>query len=203
MKNNDITIKDVAKKANTSISTVSRVLNGLNRVSNKTRKRILKVIDEMEYVPNGVAISMVKKQANMIVIMRDYGIPAIDKYLKSGDWFENNGYNSFCELINLGDPPSAIFATNSCICTGTIKAFHNLNIRIGGEFSLVGFDDNDLAQFVTPKVTVISRPTIEMGRIGATVIIERITGKVIIELPRKITLSTELIVRESVRKIDI
>ena len=50
-----ITIYDVAKKANVSISTVSRVFNNSPLVSSKTRKKVQKVIDEMGFVPSSIA----------------------------------------------------------------------------------------------------------------------------------------------------
>lgn len=53
--NMNITIYDIAKQCNVSIATVSRVLNGSNRVSEKTRKRILSVMQEMGYKPNPFA----------------------------------------------------------------------------------------------------------------------------------------------------
>ena len=46
-----ITIKDVAKAAQVSVATVSRVLNHDKNVSPKTRERVTKVIEEMEYTP--------------------------------------------------------------------------------------------------------------------------------------------------------
>lgn len=51
----NITIYDIAQKCNVSIATVSRVLNGSSRVSEKTKKRILEVMKEMGYQPNPFA----------------------------------------------------------------------------------------------------------------------------------------------------
>ena len=51
----NVTIKEVAKKANVSITTVSRVFNGNDGVSPKTRKRVLKVIEELGYSPSAMA----------------------------------------------------------------------------------------------------------------------------------------------------
>ncbi|MBR5421603.1 MAG: LacI family DNA-binding transcriptional regulator [Lachnospiraceae bacterium] len=45
-------IYDIAKMANVSIATVSRVVNGSDKVSEKTREKVLKVIDEVGYTPN-------------------------------------------------------------------------------------------------------------------------------------------------------
>lgn len=62
-----ITIKDIAKKANVSITTVSRVLNNKTEgIGEETRKRILDIIEEMDYRPNTIARSMITKQTNTI-----------------------------------------------------------------------------------------------------------------------------------------
>ncbi|AFS77997.1 HTH-type transcriptional regulator [Gottschalkia acidurici 9a] len=68
------TIKDVAKKAGVSISTVSRVINDSKPVSSEIRKRVLEVIEELEYKPNEVARSLVTKKSYLIgVIVTDLG----------------------------------------------------------------------------------------------------------------------------------
>lgn len=65
-------IKDLAKAAGVSITTVSRALNGYSDVSEKTRSRIKKLADEMSYRPNAQAQSLVLKKTNTIgVIMSD------------------------------------------------------------------------------------------------------------------------------------
>lgn len=45
-------IYDISKLAGVSIATVSRVLNGNEKVSEKTKKRVLKVIEQQGYTPN-------------------------------------------------------------------------------------------------------------------------------------------------------
>jgi len=54
----DITIKDVAKLANVSIATVSRVVNDNYNVSGKLKDRVLSAIEELKYVPNSIARSL-------------------------------------------------------------------------------------------------------------------------------------------------
>ncbi|MBM7553379.1 LacI family DNA-binding transcriptional regulator [Thalassobacillus pellis] len=55
-------IQDIAKKAGVSISTVSRTLNNYPDVGQKTREKILKIAEEMNYFPNAVARSLVQKK---------------------------------------------------------------------------------------------------------------------------------------------
>jgi DNA-binding LacI/PurR family transcriptional regulator len=60
------TIKQIAKKANVSIATVSRALNNDLKVTPETRERILKISNELNYKPNLFARSFVKKTSNII-----------------------------------------------------------------------------------------------------------------------------------------
>lgn len=61
-----VTIKDVAKKANVSIATVSRVLNNSNRVEEDTKKRVQKAVRELRYLPNNLGRSLSIKRTEAI-----------------------------------------------------------------------------------------------------------------------------------------
>lgn len=68
------TIKDVAKKAGVSISTVSRVINNSKPVSTEIRQKVLEVIEELGYKPNEIARTLVTKKSFLIgVIVTDLG----------------------------------------------------------------------------------------------------------------------------------
>jgi transcriptional regulator, LacI family len=60
-------LSDIARLTNVSISTVSKVLNGKGRVSEKKRKEILKVARELGYTPNYHARSMARKSKILTV----------------------------------------------------------------------------------------------------------------------------------------
>lgn len=61
-----VTLKDVAKVAGVSYATVSRALSGSPEIGEETRKKILKLCEEMGYTPNSVARSMVMRRTNII-----------------------------------------------------------------------------------------------------------------------------------------
>ena len=64
-----ITIKDVAKKANVSIATVSRVLNNKTGYSEKTKLKVKKAIEELSYESNAIARSLKNKKTNTIGVL--------------------------------------------------------------------------------------------------------------------------------------
>lgn len=66
---NDVTIKDVAKLAGVSISTVSRVINDSKPVTDEIKQRVLDVIKETGYVPNPLARSLVTKKSKLIGVI--------------------------------------------------------------------------------------------------------------------------------------
>mgnify|MGYP005779968505 CR=1 FL=1 len=64
-----VTIKDVSDRAGVAISTVSRVLNDLDRVSDETREKVKKAAEELGYVKNSIAASMKTGKSRMIVVI--------------------------------------------------------------------------------------------------------------------------------------
>ena len=92
-----ITIKDIAKKTNFSVKTVSRVLNSDPMVRDNTREQILKTIKEYGYRPNIIARSLRQQKTNMIgFIIPDVLNASFPTLFKgASDVFEKNGYYSF------------------------------------------------------------------------------------------------------------
>lgn len=66
---NGKTIEDVAKIVGCSVGTVSRAINNRKGVSEKTRQRILRTMEEIGYQPNAIAQSLVQQQTHLIAII--------------------------------------------------------------------------------------------------------------------------------------
>ncbi|HEX2913253.1 MAG TPA: LacI family DNA-binding transcriptional regulator [Chloroflexia bacterium] len=67
------TIFDIAKKAGVSITTVSRALNGFSDVNENTRRKVLKIAEELNYYPNAAARSLQGKKTNTIAFAPNLG----------------------------------------------------------------------------------------------------------------------------------
>jgi len=91
------TIRDVAKKSNVSLMTVSRVVNKKGNVSKATAAKVLKAIRELNYKPNITARSLAAKKSDFIaIIVPDISNPFFSEMMKGAeDFARENGYNIF------------------------------------------------------------------------------------------------------------
>lgn len=80
----DLTSWDVAERAGVSQATVSRVLNGSPRVAEKTRRRVLAVIAELDYRPNAVARGLVTSRTQMVgLVVSDMTNPFYPQFIEA------------------------------------------------------------------------------------------------------------------------
>ncbi|MGI9860616.1 LacI family DNA-binding transcriptional regulator [Moorella naiadis] len=90
--------------------------------------------------------------------------------------------------------PQAIFATNNIMVLGALRALTHLGLEVPRDIALVGFDDFETADTCRPRLTVVSQPAYAMGREAAMMLFRQMEGTAAVQ---EITLSTELIIRES------
>ena len=89
------TIQDVAKKANVSIATVSRILNGQMGYTKETKERVLEAIKELDYRRNSVARGLVTKKSNIIGVLLPDVSTIFSAEILHGieDWAHSKGYS--------------------------------------------------------------------------------------------------------------
>lgn len=98
-------LKDVAKKLNISVSTVSRVVNNKSYVKPEMREMVLKALDELNYSPNQIARSLKNKSTNTIgIIVPDISEDFFAYVIKGADEvLSKNGYTII--LSDTGENP--------------------------------------------------------------------------------------------------
>jgi LacI family transcriptional regulator/LacI family repressor for deo operon, udp, cdd, tsx, nupC, and nupG len=72
---------------------------------------------------------------------------------------------------------TAIFCYNDSIAVGALLACRALGIAVPGQLSIVGFDDIDLAQFVTPPLTTIHQPRLRLGQLAMAMLLELLASR--------------------------
>ena len=98
-------------------------------------------------------------------------------------------------LLDLREPPTAIFAFNDNLAIGVIQAARARGLRVPEDVSVVGFDDVEHATIVSPALTTVRQPLAEMGRTAVS-LLTRLLARQRVETLR-IELGTRLVVRES------
>jgi len=113
----------------------------------------------------------------------------------ASDFERAAGASAAAVLLSLPEPPTAIFAFNDAIAVGTMRAAHELGVRVPEELSVIGFDDIAYATMVGPMLTTVRQPLGELGRTAVNLLLrllERPSSE-----PRQIELSTRLVVRDT------
>jgi DNA-binding LacI/PurR family transcriptional regulator len=80
------------------------------------------------------------------------------------------GQTSLPRLLDAG--VTAIFCYNDMIATGVLIACRERGIAVPQELSVIGFDDIKMASYVTPPLTTIQQPKMEMGRLATQVLLD-------------------------------
>ena len=104
-------------------------------------------------------------------------------------------YHAARSLLTLPNPPTALFTSDDCVAMEALEAAHDLGIAVPERLSIIGFDDHPETKRVTPALTTIRQPLVEMGKTAATMLISLVEGKEV--LVRTHLFEPELIVRGS------
>jgi len=127
--------------------------------------------------------------------LKDHNIPYDPSLLLQTQYTLLSGRDGIRKLLSLKKPPTAVFCSNDFIALGAMEGARELGFKLPEDLSIVGFDDIQIATFVTPTLTTISQPAYNMGSLGAEILLDHI-GKRLYKPVHKI-LETRLVVRES------
>lgn len=116
----------------------------------------------------------------------------------AGNWSSASGEAAFQELLSLAPDLDAVFAGNDQMALGLLHAAHKRRIAIPDEIAVVGFDGLAEAAQFTPALTTVLQPLRELGQLAVRELLATIdSGDGHNQPGRGVTLSTQLVVRES------
>src|SRR2546421_3628822 len=111
------------------------------------------------------------------------------------DFEIGGGVEAAGHLLDLTEPPTAIFAFNDNLAIGTIQAARARGVRVPEDLSVVGFDDIEHATLLTPTHTTVRQPPAEMGRTAVSLLVRLLERHSFETL--HVELATRLVVRDS------
>ena len=121
----------------------------------------------------------------------------IEYFIKKYDidtYNQMNNYDYIKAALNEIEGVDGIFASSDLIAAQVIQVCNEIKIRIPEDIKLVGFDDVDISQLTTPRITTVHQPIKEMARLSIELIDAKYNN---IEVNEKNILSIKLIIRES------
>jgi LacI family transcriptional regulator len=122
-------------------------------------------------------------------------------YMKSGTFTKEFGQQAAGELLDLPQPPTAIFAGSNRIALGVLSCIRERKIRIPEDLSLVVFDDADWLAAWNPPITAVDIAVSEMANLAVDTLHRRINNQMPTSKPITYHLSTSLIIRESCKSL--
>ena len=129
----------------------------------------------------------------------DLTIP--EEYIGSCDYHEPvSCHEATKRLLSLPEPPTCILFPDDYACIGGISAIQEAGLRIPDDISVVGYDGNHLARAVSPRLTTWAQNTDELGRMAASMLIERIEHPRTTP-PEHVVIRGSLLEGESVRRV--
>jgi LacI family transcriptional regulator len=93
------------------------------------------------------------------------GLAVDERLVRVGDWWQESGYAHAADLLDLPDPPTALFCANDWMAMGAYDLLRERGLRIPADVAVVGFDNREeIAAHLRPALTTVALPYREMGR---------------------------------------
>ena len=99
--------------------------------------------------------------------MERLGLELRDEYVVEGDFYDESGYRGTRQLLQLDEPPTALFAASDLMAAGALRAATELGVTVPGGLAVVGFDDIGLASLIQPQLTTVRQDMQALGKAAA------------------------------------
>lgn len=128
--------------------------------------------------------------------LRRAGLPDDESLVRFGDFQPGGGQRAAAQLLDLPDPPTAVFAGSDMQASGVYQEARARGLRVPDDLSVVGFDDLSICRYLSPPLTTVRQPLAEMAAEAVRLALEpHQPGDG--SRPVRVELATSLTVRES------
>lgn len=125
-----------------------------------------------------------------------HGLPVDEGLIWMRSYEDEHAYAATRALLALPDPPTAIYSCSGRLARGILHTLQEEGVRIPQEMSFLTFDDYDWMTLVSPPLTAIAQPAVEMGRQAMRTLLRLIQGEAPSE-DREVILKTTFMERAS------
>jgi LacI family transcriptional regulator len=126
------------------------------------------------------------------------GVDHVERYVVESNFQEEGGARAAARLLDRAPEITAIFFGNDQMAAGGMRTLREAGLDVPNDISVVGFDDVFLAQYLTPSLTTVRQPLVDMGRAAAHLLLARLEndGREVVH-----RFDPELIERQSVARV--
>jgi len=132
--------------------------------------------------------------------LSEAGIELASSRIAYGRGRYQDGRAAAAELLGRGVQMTAVFVFDDLMAMGVIKELQARGLSVPGDVSVVGFDNIVYSEATTPAITTVAQPIARIGHECVRLLLERIEQPEV--EPRQVLLPTELVERESCRRLD-
>lgn len=132
--------------------------------------------------------------------LRENKIKANEDYIRRGDYSRPSARKAMTTLLKLKPMPTAVFASSDDMAQEVISVILEHGLKVPQDISVIGFDDNPICLYGSVGLTTVRQPLIEMAAKATGLLHKKMSAKTT-KSSTKIVLPTELIIRDSCRKI--
>jgi LacI family transcriptional regulator/LacI family purine nucleotide synthesis repressor len=146
-----------------------------------------------------ITIPTQKRLAGYKAELKAQNLKVRDEWIIQGRFSVDGGFKAMEEILALKERPTAIFCMGDEIAVGAMQAIKEAGLKVPDDFSIVGFDDIEISQYLNPALTTIRQKKGEMGTEAAKMVLEMINPPE--EKVEPEIIETELILRDSTKKL--
>lgn len=128
--------------------------------------------------------------------MREAGLAVPAEYIVDGDFEFQGGLHAMNALLSLENRPQAVFTSNDAMAVGVYCALFQACLSVPDDIAVIGYDDIELARYMTPPLTTVHQPKDELGELAIDTLLHRLANPG--GNQQMLVLTPELMVRGSV-----
>ncbi|UZR98672.1 LacI family DNA-binding transcriptional regulator [Chondrinema litorale] len=136
------------------------------------------------------------RKKGYLAALQKHDLPVDEKLITYSNLGKDEGFSMTQQLLELENPPDAIFSANDTAAISAIQFAREKGIHVPNELAVVGFNDDYLASIISPSLTTVAHPAFEMGKIAANHLLEQ-KDKSDLVASKTTVLKTRFVIRES------
>ncbi|MFG6687083.1 LacI family DNA-binding transcriptional regulator [Mariniflexile sp. HNIBRBA6329] len=127
----------------------------------------------------------------------DYGLDYDESLVIETPYKVLEGRKTTKKLLEMNNPPDAIFAIHDYLALGAIQEIKAHNLKVPEDICVVGFSNEPFSSFMELPITSVNQSPLEMGKIAANIFLEELENNKNVKSEKHVVLTPELIIRKS------